>query len=140
MGGIIKLRCFHLLDIVLEKIENILVILILTVMILLAFTQVILRNFFSTSIFWGDIFLRHMVLWIGFIGASLATREGRHINIDALSRLLSHHTKLLSQTIVNLFSAVVSFFLMQAAIGFIGMEKDSGTVVFSSIPTWFAQT
>ena len=122
-----------------EKIENILVIIILTVMILLAFTQVILRNFFSTSIFWGDIFLRHMVLWIGFIGASLATREGRHINIDALSRLLSHHTKLLSQTIVNLFSAVVSFFLMQAAIGFIGMEKDSGTIVFSSIPTWFAQ-
>jgi TRAP-type C4-dicarboxylate transport system permease small subunit len=119
--------------------ENILVIIILTLMITMAFLQVILRNFFSNSIMWGDIFLRHLVLWIGFLGASLATREGKHINIDVLSRLLSPRFKRISGIIVNLFSSVVCFFLMRASIGFIIMEKESGTTLLSGIPTWTAQ-
>lgn len=119
--------------------ENVLVIIILTLMIAMAFLQVILRNFFSTSIMWGDIFLRHLVLWIGFLGASLATREGKHINIDVLSRLLPTRFKRISGIVVNLFSSVVCFFLMRASIGFIIMEKESGTTLLSGIPTWTAQ-
>lgn len=108
-------------------------------MILLAFLQVILRNFFSTSIFWGDIFLRHLVLWIGFIGASLATKEGKHINIDVLSKLLTPKAKRISQIIVNLFASVICFFLMRAAITFIIMEREGGGIIFSDIPIWVAQ-
>jgi TRAP-type C4-dicarboxylate transport system permease small subunit len=108
-------------------------------MIFLAFLQVILRNFFSTSIFWGDVFLRHLVLWIGFIGASLATREGKHINIDVLTKILPEKGKQISHVIINLFAAIVSFFLMHAAINFIKMEADMGGNLFSGVPTWTAQ-
>ena len=69
--------------------ENSLLILILSVMVFMAFLQVVLRNLFHSGILWGDIFLRHLVLWVGFIGASLATRSERHINIDILTRLMS---------------------------------------------------
>ena len=54
----------------------------------LAFLQIFLRNVFTTGLAWGDLVLRNLVLWIGFIGATLATREGKHINIDILSRSL----------------------------------------------------
>ena len=57
-----------------EKTETVLLIVILTVMILLSFLQVLLRNFFDQGLLWGDIFLRNLVLWVGFLGASLATR------------------------------------------------------------------
>lgn len=133
------MKIFHIIDNLLAKIESLFIILILSVMIMLAFLQVVLRNFFSTSIFWGDIFLRHLVLWIGFIGASLATKEGKHINIDVLSKLLSPKAKQVSQIIVNLFASAVCFFLMQAAITFISMEKKGGGILFSGVPTWTAQ-
>jgi len=123
----------------LAKIETTFLILCLSTMILLSFTQVILRNFFSTSLFWGDTFLRHLVLWVAFLGASLATKENRHINIDVLSRVLSPGIKRIADIFTNFFAAVVSFFLMKAAITFIGFEKESGSILFAGIPVWIFQ-
>ncbi len=130
---------FKILDRWLERAETTLIILIVLTMILLSFLQVVLRNFFSTSISWGDIFLRHLVLWIGFIGASLAAREGKHINIDVLSKLLSAKVKRISQVIVSLFSSMVCYFLMAASIGFVRMEQEGSSVLFAHIPTWTIQ-
>lgn len=124
---------------ILAKIETVFLITILLSMILLAFLQVILRNFFSTSIFWGDTFLRHLVLWIAFIGASLATKENRHINIDVLSRSLSKSAKRVTGIIVNLFASAVCFFLLRASITFVKYEKQSGSTLFKEIPVWIFQ-
>ena len=71
-----------------EQTETALLVLVLGFMVVFAFLQVVLRNIFDEGILWGDILLRHLVLWVGFIGASLATREQKHINIDLFSRWL----------------------------------------------------
>ena len=133
------MKIINLINNILAKIETAFLIIILLTMILLAFLQVILRNFVSTSIFWGDTFLRQLVLWIGFIGASLATKEGRHINIDVLSRILPQGAKRVSSIVINLFSATVSFFLMRAAITFIKFEKEFESTLFKGIPVWIFQ-
>ena len=65
------------LDRWLARITGWLIVFFLGVMILMAFGQVVLRNVFHTGIEWGDVFLRHMVLWLGFLGATIATGEGR---------------------------------------------------------------
>lgn len=124
----------------LAKIETAFLITCLVTMILLAFTQVVLRNFFSTSLLWGDTLLRHLVLWVAFLGAALAAKEGKHINIDVLSRSLSPTLKKVSGIVINIFSGIVCFFLMKAAITFIGFEKEGGGVLFAGIPTWIFQT
>jgi C4-dicarboxylate transporter, DctQ subunit len=128
------------IDNFISKIESVFLIILLSLMILIAFLQVILRNFFSTSILWGDIFLRHLVLWVGFLGAALATKESKHINIDALSRLLSPKIKKLAGFVTNLFAAIVCFFLTKASFTFIGFEKESQSTLFENIPTWIFQT
>ena len=132
-------KIIHPINNILAKIESVFLITILVTMILLAFVQVILRNFFSTSILWGDTFLRHLVLWIAFIGASLATKESRHINIDALSRLLSASAKRVAAIIINLFAATVCYFLMRASITFLKSEQQSGSTLFAEIPVWIFQ-
>ncbi len=133
------MKLLKTIDNILAKVESALLILILMTMILMAFTQVLMRNFFQTSIIWGDTFLRHLVLWVGFIGASLATRENRHINIDVLSRILSPKIKRVTDSVVNLFAAVVCFFLMKAGITFIKYEIESESTLFAGIPTWIFQ-
>ena len=52
------------------RIEKILLAVMLGLMVLMAFSQIVLRNFFATGIPWGDSLVRYLVLWVGFIGAA----------------------------------------------------------------------
>ena len=69
----------------LEKIEGHLIVLILSLMILLSFGQMLLRNLFNMGIVWGDTLLRQWVLWVGFLGASMAVRHDKHISIEVFA-------------------------------------------------------
>jgi TRAP-type C4-dicarboxylate transport system permease small subunit len=127
------------LDASLNKVEGILLVSLLAIMVLMAFLQVVLRNFFSTGILWGDIFLRHLVLWIGFLGAALATSKERHISIDALTRFLPTRVKSAIRVLTNLFAAIVCYVLLRASLTFIELEREGETILYGNIPTWYAQ-
>lgn len=121
------------------RIENFLIIALLSVMVLFAFFQVILRNVLSTGILWADIFLRHLVLWVGFIGASLATRESKHINIDILTRFVSKSKQVYFKIFIDLISAGVCLVLARAGYKFLSYEIEAGTTLFNDIPAWIFQ-
>lgn len=126
-------------DSVFNKIEGGILILLLLVMLVMGFGQVVLRNFFSGGIVWGDILLRHLVLWIGFLGAALATSGERHINIDALTRYLPRRLKGVVATLTNIFAAFVCFLLFRASLTFIEFEIANKNTVFGELPSWLAQ-
>ncbi len=109
----------------------------LVVMVFLSFFQVAARNLFSFGFVWADDLLRHLVLWTGFIGASLATREGKHINIDVFTRLLEGWPRKITRAITLLASAVVSFLLFLAGMYLIRMEREFPDYLASmNIPIW----
>lgn len=122
-----------------EKAETVLLIAILTVMIILSFLQVLLRNFFDQSLLWADIFLRNLVLWVGFLGASLATREGKHINIDLFTRFLTGRWRALAQLVTQLSAALICIVLADAGWTFVMDEKLYQTKIFAEIPAWYFQ-
>jgi|YelNatPaOPRAMG01_1025707.scaffolds.fasta_scaffold00087_43 TRAP-type C4-dicarboxylate transport system permease small subunit len=103
-------------------IENFLLVIFLTVTVIMAFMQVILREFWSTGIVWGDVFLRHLVLWIGFFGAALAAKESRHFSINIFTKRLAPVWQRIIQALLNLGSAVVCSFLVEAGISFVRDE------------------
>jgi TRAP-type C4-dicarboxylate transport system permease small subunit len=123
-----------------EKTETIMLVLVLGIMVIFAFLQVVLRNIFNEGILWGDIFLRHLVLWVGFLGASLATREQKHINIDLFSRFMSDRGKAYIRLFTNLFSVFICYLLADAGWTFVQDEEMMGTVIFADIPAWYFQT
>jgi TRAP-type C4-dicarboxylate transport system permease small subunit len=117
--------------------ETTLLVVLLGVMILLDFTQVILRNFFSSGIIWADTFLRHMVLWVAFLGASLAVQERKHINIDVLTRFMSERGKGIARIATDLFAAVVCFAFLKASVTFVSSEIVNSRVLLLNIPAWY---
>jgi TRAP-type C4-dicarboxylate transport system permease small subunit len=127
------------LNTLVANIETILLVFIVLAMVLLSFLQVILRNVFEQGILWGDIFLRHLVLWVGFIGASLATKENKHINIDVLGRILRGRKRLIAQGITQFFSAFIVLILIKAAWTFVQQERMFETTLFNDIPAWYFQ-
>ncbi len=124
------------LDEKISRVEQVLVTILLTMMILMAFSQIVLRNFFDTGISWGDSLVRYLVVWVGFIGAAIATREGKHINIDVVSRWLTGPESNYIRLISHFFSAVVCGLLTLAAVRFILFEAQMGSTVFFKLPVW----
>ena len=126
-------------DEAIAKVERTLVVIFLSFMIFLAFLQIILRNLFSTGLGWGDSFLRNLVLWIGFIGATLATKEKKHINIDIVSRWLPSLGRNVVMLITHLFSFTVCCLLTYAALKFIRNEVQMANRTLLNIPVWIPE-
>lgn len=128
------------MDEIIGHVEQILLVVLLSVMILIAFFQIVLRNVFATGLTWGDPLVRNLVLWIGFIGATIATREGKHINIDVVSRWMPALGKTFIEGITHLFSSFICGLLCFAALKFIKNEAQMGTVTFLEIPSWIPES
>lgn len=116
------------------------IVLILSLMILLSFGQMLLRNFFDMGIIWGDTLLRQWVLWVGFLGASLAVNHDKHISIDVFSSMSSLFWKRIIKAFTRFSAGIISGFLTWAAWSFMQFEKDSESVLFLDIPVWIFQT
>lgn len=128
------------IDTALGKISAAILVTLLAAMLFLGFTQVVLRNLFSTSILWGDVFLRHTVLWVGFLGAIVATGERRHITIDALTKILPDKGKKIAAIITGIASIVICYFLTEASYRFLIDEVEFGGILIFDLPRWVFQS
>lgn len=127
-------------DGILERLEKFVLISVLSFVIGLSFLQVILRNFVGGGFIWGDVLLRQMVLWIGLIGASIATKENRHLNIDIVSKIVSSKAKYFINILINIMSAYICSLLLKASFRFVVSEKSFGTTVLENFPVWIFET
>lgn len=123
----------------LGRVEKFLVVGMLSVMILLAFLQIVLRNAFSTGISWGDTIVRYLVLWVAFIGASLATKEEKHITIEVFSRWFSANSAPYLKLLTQLVSAIICGLLTFAGWTFVRNEAQMGGAPLLKIPSWIPE-
>jgi TRAP-type C4-dicarboxylate transport system permease small subunit len=67
---------------------------------------------------WTHGLIRHSVFMLGFLGGAYATYTGRHIRIDAVTRVIKERRRMLLRVVTTLGAiAVVSIFI-KAAFGF----------------------
>lgn len=124
----------------LHGIEDFILIALLLIMILMAVLQIVLRNMFDSGILWGDAFVRVLVLWIGLIGAMIASRKNHHISIDVISRFLPRTFKKLSDLIISLFTLVICASMAWFSLTFVLLEKEDGMTAFASVPVWICES
>lgn len=119
--------------------EDAILVLILGTMVLLAASQIILRNFFDIGIIWGDELLRLLVLWLAVAGAVAASRSDKHINIDVLNRFLPDTLALLIKVVVHLFTAVVCGLVAWHSLAFVQTSREFEDVLLGNVPAWILQ-
>jgi TRAP-type C4-dicarboxylate transport system permease small subunit len=122
------------LDRYLTKAVTWLLLLFFVMMLGIAALQVLLRIFLHTGIIWGDIAARHMVLWVGFFGAYMATREDKHFHIDVLTRFLHPKLKAWFGAFSDLFAIVICYIMMQAGLTFVEVGMDADSMLFLQVP------
>jgi TRAP-type C4-dicarboxylate transport system permease small subunit len=124
----------------LQKIEDGILVGLLLLMIFIAVLQIFLRNLFDSGILWGDPLVRILVLWIGLIGAMVASRDNHHISIDVISRYLPDKIKKLSNLIISIFTSLVCAVMAYYSLIFVIMEKNDGILAFATIPAWVCES
>lgn len=130
------MNAWHRFDNFIARLEQVLITVLLSAMILTAFFQIVLRNFFSTGLAWGDALVRYLVVWVGFIGAALAVKEGKHITIEMGSYWLSGRANRYVRSAAHLFSALICGLLTWAALKFVQVEALMGGPAVFGLPAW----
>lgn len=138
--GVARTRAGRRTIVVMHGVENSFLALLLAAMLALSFLQIVLRNVAHSGLVWIDPLLRHLLLWIGFAGATLATRLERHIHIDVLTRSLPPAVNRIVRRVTNAGAAFVCLLLADATLRLVVQEADAESTSFLDLPTWILQT
>ena len=119
--------------------ETWLIVVLLGGLIVFASAQIVLRNFFSIGLNWGDGLIRLTVLWLAMLGALAASRDRRHVTMGATTRWLPQRLQTGAQIVADLFGAVVSASFAWYALQFVQDSREFGDLLLNDLPAWWFQ-
>jgi C4-dicarboxylate transporter, DctQ subunit len=121
----------------LDRLEEVVVSVLLVAATLLTFLQVVMRYGFGSTFSWGEELIINMLIWAGLIGSSLALRMGIHIGVDVFVKKfplrVAKALTLLSLALGLAFCLVLAVL----SVKFVMFLMDSGQMSSSlDIPMW----
>lgn len=120
----------------LHRVEDVLLALVLSTMLLLAITDIAMRLITGGSLIWIPPVLQILVLWLGLLGALLATRSQEHIAIDVISRFVGPLGKKICGISGSLFAAIVCSLVAYFSIEFLQQSIEYDDIAFAQVPAW----
>jgi len=96
-------------------------------------------NYFPDGYSWSKELSLIMLLWVGFLGASVCAHEGKHIQVGALKRVIPPSMSRWTEAIGYLATAAFCFFM--AALGYVYAKEAlqlEGRFEQTNIPDWVA--
>lgn len=115
------------------------VVLLVSSLVVMGTVQILMRNLMHSGLLWADPFMRHVVLYLGAIGATVAAARMNHITVDVMSRVLPENLKPARRLIVYGATAVASYLLAIAALRLVIDERVYGEIAFLGIKAWVLQ-
>ena len=122
-----------------RRAENTIAATALLVMAGLPVLELILRTFFNTGITGSTQYVQHLALWVGFLGAALASREGRHLSLSSGVSVVPSRYEPLAKIVTSIISTIVAASLTWAAAQFVRSEMESVAEVGGLFPVWVAE-
>jgi TRAP-type C4-dicarboxylate transport system permease small subunit len=144
------MKTLKLIDNALAKIEGWLIVIFLSLVISFTFFQIVLRSFYTHAqaewsnailgrVDWADPLVRLLVLWITFLGASLLTRDNKHIKIDLMSAIFPPRWLPFRELVLSTSCVLISGLMLKSSIDYVRMEMAFGDHLFLNFPTWVGQ-
>lgn len=110
----------------------------LAAMVLLPLAEAALRPF-QTGVPGAATFVQHLTLWVGFLGAALAAREGKLLALATGELLPAGTVRRWSGIVAAAIGALASAMLCRAGVDLVLIERQAETHLALGIPTWVAQ-
>ncbi len=85
-------------------------------------------------------YVQNLTLWVGFLGAIIASREGRHLNLSAGSLVVPGSLQPLAASLATIVSTMVGAGLFWASLGFVQSEMADPVRVGGWLPLWCVES
>jgi tripartite ATP-independent transporter DctM subunit len=101
--------------------------------------ELFLRTFFHTGIPGTSGYVQNLTLWVGFLGAMIASREGRHLNLSTGMVMLPPRLQGIATTLAATVSTAVASGLCWASLQFVRVEMESPANIAGWLPIWVVE-
>ncbi|MBM3277664.1 MAG: TRAP transporter small permease subunit [Candidatus Handelsmanbacteria bacterium] len=121
-----------------HRVEEGLLVGLMSGMALVSCAQIALRNLWAYTLPWAEPLVQQLLMWSALVGALVATRQGRHLRIDLLLRLVPHLRPALEATGAGA-SALICALLCWVALRFVHAEALAGGAGVFGVAVWKLQ-
>lgn len=122
-----------------SRIEDAVAATALAVMTVIPLLEIVLRRTAGIGIPGAGPIVQHLVLWVGFLGAAIAAREGKLLSLATGSLVPQGWPRRVTAVIAAAIGSAVAVILMHAAVEFVQSERGTGSSFGAGIPTWVAE-
>ena len=123
----------------LDRVENAVSITILCAMALLPILEIAGRHLWRTGVPGSATLVQHGTLWIAFLGAAIAAREGNLLSLGAAADLLPARLRPGVRLYSGSVSAAVALVLCIAGVSLVQLEREGGSRLLAYFPVWVAE-
>ncbi len=122
-----------------DRVEDALASCALLVMVVLPLAEILVRRVFGRGIPASLPIVQHLTLWVGFLGAAIAAREGKLLALATGTFIPAGAWRRAADIIAAAFGACSATVLAWGGWQMAALEREAGTSIGAGIPTWIAQ-
>jgi len=123
-----------------RRVEDALLVVLLTAMIFIGGWQIFMRNVLGVSLSWADESQRVLLLWLALLGAIAASRDRKQLRIDLAARYLKGLPVRILEVFADLLTFAVSGIIGWHALAFVGESREYGDILMGAVPAWIVQS
>ena len=116
--------------------EDLIAAVALAAMVILPLAEIAVRPFLAGGIPGSIPFVQHLTLWVGFLGAALAAREGKLIALATATLMPEGRVRNAATVAAAVFGASVCVILARGAVDVVAVERDIGSEIALGVPVW----
>jgi C4-dicarboxylate transporter, DctM subunit len=120
-----------------HRAENVGINVVFLVMTTLPVLEMLLRKLFGAGLPGAQAIVQHLTLWAGFLGALLATREGRHLSMSTAELLPVGKPRAIARVFSYSIACAVTALLAYASLKLIEAEAEGHNKLVGDIPEWW---
>lgn len=124
---------------ILALVEDLFASLALLVMVVLPLAEIVWRRAFGRGIPASGPIVQHLTLWVGFLGAAIAARDGKLLALATGTFIPAGIWRRGADALAAGFGACAAVVLAWGGWQMASIERDAATTIGAGIPTWIAQ-
>jgi C4-dicarboxylate transporter DctM subunit len=122
----------------LAAIEDGVVALALAAMVALPLLEILIRRAFGVGLPGSGPFVQHLTLWVGFLGAAIAAREGKLLAL-ATGAAVPKRFRRPAAVFAAAVAACMATILAGGAVQLVLSERETGSIIAAGVPAWVGQ-
>jgi tripartite ATP-independent transporter DctM subunit len=110
----------------------------LAAMVVLPLAEIVSRRVFGVGVPGSGPFVQHLTLWVGFLGAAIAAREGKLLAL-ATGTFVPERWRRVTTVFASAVAACMATILAMGAVQLVLTERETGTIIAANVPAWVGQ-